>query len=125
MEVIPKRMNKYGLTVHPEKTRLIRFQRDDPVDSDTADGKEPSPKTFAFLGFTNHWGRARIGRWVIKRKMSNRGSSVATLLSLAQIVSMIFSRTSFDGRNSSSGKSASGVGVVFCMLTKSLRFEFT
>jgi hypothetical protein len=46
-------------------------------------------------------------------------------LSLDQIVSIIFSSTSFDGRNSSSGKSASGAGVVFCMLTKSLRFEFT
>ena len=26
MEVLPKRMSKYGLTVHPEKTRLVRFQ---------------------------------------------------------------------------------------------------
>src|SRR3954447_3168899 len=26
MDVLPKRMGKYGLTVHPEKTRLIRFQ---------------------------------------------------------------------------------------------------
>ena len=28
MEVLPKRMSKYGLTVHPEKTRLIRFHPD-------------------------------------------------------------------------------------------------
>ena len=26
MEVLPKRMSKYRLTVHPEKTRLVRFQ---------------------------------------------------------------------------------------------------
>ena len=26
MGVLPKRMSKYGLTVHPEKTRLIRFR---------------------------------------------------------------------------------------------------
>ena len=26
MDVLPKRMSKYGLTVHPEKTRLVRFQ---------------------------------------------------------------------------------------------------
>ena len=32
MEVLPKRMSKYGLTVHPEKTRLIRFQPEEPHD---------------------------------------------------------------------------------------------
>jgi hypothetical protein len=26
MDVLPKRMSKYGLTVHPEKTRLVRFE---------------------------------------------------------------------------------------------------
>src|SRR5262249_58850724 len=33
MEVLPKRMNKYGLTVHPEKTRLVRFTP--PADGDS------------------------------------------------------------------------------------------
>ncbi len=40
MEVLPKRMSKYGLTVHPEKTRLVRFQPPQADDSDT-EGREP------------------------------------------------------------------------------------
>jgi RNA-directed DNA polymerase len=31
LEVLPKRFGKYGLTLHPEKTRLIPFQRPEPV----------------------------------------------------------------------------------------------
>ncbi len=27
MDVLPRRFGKYGLTLHPEKTRLVRFQR--------------------------------------------------------------------------------------------------
>ena len=67
MDVLPKRMSKYGLTVHPEKTRLIRFDPEDTHDSDTTAG-ESMPKTFDFLGFTHYWGRSRQGGWVIKRK---------------------------------------------------------
>jgi RNA-directed DNA polymerase len=70
MDVLPKRMSKYGLTVHPEKTRLVRFQPDEPVDSDASGGNERPPKTFDFLGFTHYWGRSRRGKWVIKRKTS-------------------------------------------------------
>jgi RNA-directed DNA polymerase len=68
MDVLPKRMSKYGLTVHPEKTRLIRFYPDDPDDSDTTAGKSSLPATFDFLGFTHYWGQSRKGEWVIKRK---------------------------------------------------------
>jgi hypothetical protein len=68
MDVLPKRMSKYGLTVHPEKTRLVRFQPEDPRDSDTTAGGSSSPRTFDFLGFTHYWGQSRQGGWVIKRK---------------------------------------------------------
>ena len=68
MEVLPKRMSKYGLTVHPEKTRLVRFHPEDPHDSETTGGDSSSPKTFDFLGFTHFWGGSRGGGWVIKRK---------------------------------------------------------
>jgi group II intron reverse transcriptase/maturase len=68
MDVLPKRMSKYGLTVHPEKTRLVRFAPNGPDDSETAAGDPPLPKTFDFLGFTHYWGRSRQGGWVIKRK---------------------------------------------------------
>ena len=68
MEVLPKRMSKYGLTVHPEKTRLIRFQPEETPDSESKGGDSSSPETFDFLGFTHYWGKSRAGEWVIKRK---------------------------------------------------------
>jgi RNA-directed DNA polymerase len=71
MEVLPKRMSKYGLTVHPEKTRLVRFRPPQADDSDTEERKPPAPTTFDFLGFTHYWGRSQRGEWVVKRKMAN------------------------------------------------------
>jgi RNA-directed DNA polymerase len=68
MEVLPKRMSKYGLTVHPEKTRLVRFQPPEAEDSVSPDQEPPAAGTFDFLGFTHYWGRSRKGEWVIKRK---------------------------------------------------------
>jgi RNA-directed DNA polymerase len=68
MEVLPKRMSKYGLTVHPEKTRLVRFQPPEADDSETEERDQPAPRTFDFLGFTHYWGRSRQGLWVVKRK---------------------------------------------------------
>jgi RNA-directed DNA polymerase len=67
MDVLPKRMSKYGLTVHPEKTRLVRFRPADD-DSETTGRTTNAPETFDFLGFTHYWGRSQRGRWVVKRK---------------------------------------------------------
>ena len=68
MEVLPKRMSKYGLTVHPEKTRLVRFEPPKAGNSDTEERPPSAPTTFDFLGFTHYWGRSRKGEWVVKRK---------------------------------------------------------
>ena len=68
MDVLPKRMSKYGLTVHPEKTRLVRFQPNRMRDSETEERNSPEPTTFDFLGFTHYWGRSLRGKWVVKRK---------------------------------------------------------
>jgi RNA-directed DNA polymerase len=68
MKVLPLRMSKYGLTVHPEKTRLVRFQPPEADDSDTEGREPPGPTTFDFLGFTHYWGRSQRGAWVVKRK---------------------------------------------------------
>lgn len=71
MEVLPKRFGKYGLTVHPDKTRLVPFQS---PSNRTRDGKgEPAPgrDTFDFLGFTHYWGKSRKGNWVVKRKTAS------------------------------------------------------
>jgi RNA-directed DNA polymerase len=67
LEVLPKRFGKYGLTVHPDKTRLVPFRPPDRSDrTDTRKG--PEPGTFDFLGFTHLWGRSRKGAWVVQRR---------------------------------------------------------
>ena len=67
MDVLPKRFGKYGLTLHPDKTRLVPFQRPAPT-STGASQAESRPGTFDLLGFTHYWGRSRRGFWVVKRK---------------------------------------------------------
>ena len=58
-QVLPLRFGKYGLQVHPEKTRLVDFRS--PAQGETGG-------SFTFLGFTHYWGRSRGGRWVVQRK---------------------------------------------------------
>jgi group II intron reverse transcriptase/maturase len=65
-EVIPKRFAKYGLAVHPDKTRLIPFRK--PVTKPRRDSGDGEPGTFDLLGFTHYWGRSWRGNWVVKRK---------------------------------------------------------
>jgi len=82
LEVLPKRFEKYGLTLHPEKTRLVRFRR---PDRDTAprDGGSGGPGTFNFLGFTHYWLRLANGHWVVHRKtMSSRLRSAMSAVHL-------------------------------------------
>lgn len=58
IEVLPKRFGQYGLAVHPEKTRIVRFTR--PKDREGGkQGRRPQP--FNFLGFTHYWGLSRKG----------------------------------------------------------------
>jgi group II intron reverse transcriptase/maturase len=64
-EVLPKRFAKYGLTLHPDKTRLIEFRR--PTRGPKDDDRQ-RPATFDLLGFTHFWGKSRPGNWVVKRK---------------------------------------------------------
>lgn len=61
LEVLPKRFGQYGLTLHPDKTRLLGFQK-------PGGGNATRPGTFDFLGFTHHWGASRSGKWIVKRR---------------------------------------------------------
>ncbi len=65
MDVIPKRFGKYGLTVHPTKTKLVPFC---PPSSRTKDDDDDRPGTFDLLGFTHYWGVSLKGYWVVKLK---------------------------------------------------------
>jgi group II intron reverse transcriptase/maturase len=81
MDVLPKRFGKYGLTLHPEKTRLVPFHRP----RGTVRGREGDdrPGTFTLLGFTHFWGRSRKGGWVVTRKTASKRLSRA-VRSIAQ-----------------------------------------
>ena len=63
LAVLPKRFGRYGLTLHPDKTRMVSFHRPDRVDEG-----ENGPGTFDFLGFTHHWAVSRKGRWTVKQR---------------------------------------------------------
>lgn len=65
--VLFKRFEKYGLSLHPEKTRLVPFGRPEATKDDSS-SSGPKPGTFDFLGFTHFWGKSRTGRWIIRRK---------------------------------------------------------
>ena len=57
-EVIGKRFARFGLELHPEKTKLIEFRP-------APKGKAP---TFEFLGFTHYWAPAKKVPWTVKRR---------------------------------------------------------
>ena len=63
-EVLPKRFGKYGLALHPDKTRLVKFNRPRSDGGKDDDG----PGSFDFLGFTHHWGRTRKETMVVRQK---------------------------------------------------------
>jgi RNA-directed DNA polymerase len=64
--VLFKRFDKYGLSLHPEKTRVVPFGRPKATRDGQAHGTKPG--TFDYLGFTHYWGKSRNGHWVMRRK---------------------------------------------------------
>ena len=70
LAVLPQRLGKYGLAIHPDKTRLIPFQ--EPAKAAYKKDTRSGPAgTLTFLGFTHYWGRSPRGRWVVKRKTAS------------------------------------------------------
>jgi hypothetical protein len=69
-DVLPKRFAKYGLTLHPEKTRMVDFRRPGRRASPSPDNGDARsrPGTFDLLGFTHYWAKSRKGYWVVKQK---------------------------------------------------------
>jgi RNA-directed DNA polymerase len=58
LAVLGKRLGRFGLILHPDKTRLLPFGRP-PQEQHSGKGLA----TFDFLGFTFYWARSRQGRW--------------------------------------------------------------
>jgi len=68
LEQMRERMRKFGLELHPEKTRLIEFGR---FAEDNRERRgEGKPETFDFLGFTHMCGKTRKGKWFTVRRQT-------------------------------------------------------
>jgi len=65
--VLPKRFARFQLSIHPQKTRLVRFQ----PPHQEGDG-EHGDGTFDVLGPTHYWAKSRRGCWVIKRRTAKK-----------------------------------------------------
>jgi hypothetical protein len=74
LSVLGKRFARYGLRLHPDKTRLVAFQRP----SKGTNKPRPKPGTFDLLGFTHYWSRSRRGNGVVKRRIAKDRMSRAT-----------------------------------------------
>ena len=64
------RMERFGLSLEKEKSRLIEFGRF--AESNRERRKEGKPETFTFLGFTHYCSRSRNGKFRVKRKTSKK-----------------------------------------------------
>lgn len=69
MSALNKRMEKYGLTLHPDKTKIIKFQNPESVNFRKDIEKNG---TFTFLGFTFYWGKSRKGKMHVRWKTSRK-----------------------------------------------------
>ena len=61
---LAERFAEFGLKLHPDKTRLVRFR---PPPWGPPGKDRLAPRSLDFLGFNYHWGRSRKGAWVVKQ----------------------------------------------------------
>ncbi len=66
LENLQERLGKFGLELHPDKTRRIEFGRF--AEQNRQRRGEGKPETFDFLGFTHISGKNRLGRFTVRRK---------------------------------------------------------
>jgi group II intron reverse transcriptase/maturase len=63
---LKQRFARFGLELHPEKTRLIEFGRFAATNRERR--KEGKPETFNFLGFMHCCSKTRTGRFTVRRQ---------------------------------------------------------
>ena len=59
LDVLGKRLARYGLSLHPDKTRFVDFRNDQ---SNGTNHPGTNGTSFTFLGFAHVWGKSRVGR---------------------------------------------------------------
>jgi RNA-directed DNA polymerase len=82
-DILPKRLNNYGLEMHTDKSRLLRSGQNVAKREHRAGRKIP---TYHFLGFTVYWGRARNGKWWRLKFRSRRDRFTAKLKGLKEFL---------------------------------------
>lgn len=71
MRVLAKRLEKYGLKLNRDKTRMVNFRSPPRNKNDRGGTSAEEPGSFDVLGFRHYWGRSLRGYWVIKRKTAS------------------------------------------------------
>jgi RNA-directed DNA polymerase len=64
LDVLGKRLARYGLTLHPDKTRFVDFRNNRPSG---INHPETNGTSFTFLGFAHIWGKSRAGKNVVRQ----------------------------------------------------------
>jgi len=64
-KVLGLRLEKYGLKIHPDKTRLLDFTK-------PKNGQSKENSSFTFLGFRHYWTKSRKGNWIVGRKTDSK-----------------------------------------------------
>ena len=62
--VLGKRFARYGLSLHPDKTRFVDFRNNRPGGTNHP---ETNGTSFTFLGFAHIWGKSRAGKNVVRQ----------------------------------------------------------
>jgi group II intron reverse transcriptase/maturase len=72
MAALPKRFGKYGLKLHPDKTRIVDF-RSPPRRGGRGDAsrRHDEPRAFELLGFKHFWRLSYKGNWAVRRKTAS------------------------------------------------------
>jgi hypothetical protein len=69
LAVLGKRLARFGLTLHPDKTRLVDFR---PLMTDSTRHPNADGTSFDFLGLTHVWGRSRKGKPMVRQVTAKR-----------------------------------------------------
>jgi RNA-directed DNA polymerase len=63
MSALAKRFERFGLRLHPDKTRALSFNS-----PGRGKPRAQTARSFDFLGFTHYWASSRNGNWVVKQR---------------------------------------------------------
>ena len=80
LDALKERLQKFGLELHPEKTRLLEFGRR-ASDRRDREGREPC-ETFDFLGLTHSCGKTRKNKRFVLLRRTSRKRLIRTLAAI-------------------------------------------